>query len=161
MRIVLDTNVLVSGLLTPFGICGEIVRMLPSHAITLCVDSRILFEYEDVLRRPRFEIDEKLITVLMATIMTASEKHSTQPLPNALPDGGDHPFLEVAISAQVDYLVTGNLKHFPPELRCDITVLTPREFLDRVIKNSETRDCFDYVCGRRESFLKIPLVSAK
>ena len=61
MKIVLDTNVLISGLLTPFGVCGEIVRMLTSNVLTLCADSRILFEYEDLLRRPRFAIDEKMI----------------------------------------------------------------------------------------------------
>ena len=41
MRIVLDTNVLVSGLLTPFGTCGDVVRMLTSGSFTLCVDARI------------------------------------------------------------------------------------------------------------------------
>lgn len=135
MKIVLDTNVLISGLLTPFGVCGEIVRMLTSNVLTLCADSRILFEYEDLLRRPRFAIDEKMIAELMAYIMITSEMHSTQPLPSALPDPDDNPFLEVAISAKVNYLVTGNLKHFPPDLRCNISVLAPREFLNAVVKS--------------------------
>ena len=41
MRIVLDTNVLISGMLTPFGVCGEIIRIFTSGGLTLCVDSRI------------------------------------------------------------------------------------------------------------------------
>ena len=73
--------------------------------------------------------------LLMAYIMSTAEKHSTHPLPSALPDPGDNPFLEVAISAKVDYLVTGNLKHFPPDLRCNIIVLAPREFLNVALKN--------------------------
>ena len=134
MRIVMDTNVLVSGMLTPFGVCGEIVRMLTSDAITLCVDARILFEYEDVLRRPRFRIDENMIAVLMKYIMAASETYSTRPLPKSLPDPDDNQFLEVAVSANVDCLVTGNLKHFPSRSRCNITVLSPREFIDAMTK---------------------------
>ncbi len=45
MKVVLDTNVLVSGLLAPFGPCGEIVRMLTSAEITLCADARVLLGY--------------------------------------------------------------------------------------------------------------------
>ncbi len=36
MRIVLDTNVLVSGLLSPFGTCGQIVRMLAAGELVPC-----------------------------------------------------------------------------------------------------------------------------
>lgn len=130
MRIVMDTNVLVSGMLTPFGVCGEIVRVLTSGNLTLCVDSRILFEYEDVLRRPRLKIENRMIDVLMEYIERTSETHSTTPLSKSLPDPDDNQFLEIAVSANVDYLVTGNLKHFPRRSRCGIVVLPPRKFLD-------------------------------
>lgn len=53
MRIVLDTNVLVAGLLSPFGPCGEIVRMVSSGEPALCFDARILSEVNDVLKRPK------------------------------------------------------------------------------------------------------------
>jgi len=135
MRIVVDTNVLVSGMLTPFGACGEIVRMLTSNSITLCVDARILFEYEDVLRRSRFKIGHDMIDIVMEYIAGASEAHSTTPLQSSLPDPDDNQFLEVAVSANVDCLVTGNLKHFPRPLRCGVKVLSPREFLDAFKKH--------------------------
>ncbi|MBE0618826.1 MAG: putative toxin-antitoxin system toxin component, PIN family, partial [Proteobacteria bacterium] len=54
MIIVLDTNVLVAGLLSPFGPPGQIARMVSSEDLHLCVDARILSEYAEVLRRPRF-----------------------------------------------------------------------------------------------------------
>lgn len=130
MRIVMDTNVLVSGMLTPFGVCGEIVRMLTSSSFALCVDSRILFEYEDILRRPRFKIEHRMIDIVMAYIDSTSETHNSTPLRDSLPDPDDNQFLEVAVSANVDYLVTGNIKHFPKNLRCGIEVLSPREFLN-------------------------------
>jgi len=126
----MDTNVLVSGMLTPFGICGSIVRLLTSNNITLCVDARILFEYENVLRRPRLRIEHNMIDVVMEYIETTAETHNATPLHKPLPDLDDHPFLEVAISANVDCLLTGNIKHFPASSRHGIRVMSPREFLD-------------------------------
>lgn len=129
MRIVLDTNVLVAGMLTPFETCGEIVRMLTSGDITLCVDARILFEYQDVLRRPEFGIDADKINVVMEYIENTSESSPTTPLPKSLPDPDDEPFLEVALCAEADCLVTGNLKHFPANCRSGVKVLSPRQFI--------------------------------
>ena len=54
MKIVLDTNVVVSGLLCPFGPSGEVVRIAVSGELQLCYDARILSEYEEVLLRPEF-----------------------------------------------------------------------------------------------------------
>jgi len=130
MRIVLDTNALVAGLLTPFGTCGEIVRMLMSGEITLCIDARILIEYQDVLRRPRFDFHPGLIAALMEYIEKSAESFPVIALPKPLPDPDDDPFLEVALSAKVESLVTGNLPHFPIRRRSGVPVLSPREFLE-------------------------------
>ena len=129
MRIVLDTNVLVSGLLSPFGACGDIVRMLTSGDIKLCVDARILSEYREVLKRPKFAMDIQMVETLLDFIDCISEVHDSRPLSVALPDRDDQSFLEVAISAKADYLVTGNLKHFPKKHRGGIAVRTPHEFI--------------------------------
>ena len=55
MRIVLDTNVLVSGFLSPHGPPGAILRSILTGSITLCFDERILAEYRDVLMRAPLE----------------------------------------------------------------------------------------------------------
>ncbi|HNK59013.1 MAG TPA: putative toxin-antitoxin system toxin component, PIN family, partial [Leptospiraceae bacterium] len=65
MRIVLDTNVLVSGILKPFSIPGEIVRRIGSGNLTLCFDARILAEYREVLHRPKFKIDKDDISIVL------------------------------------------------------------------------------------------------
>lgn len=65
MNIVLDTNVLVSGLLTPFGSSGEIVRMVSAGVLVLQYDSRILLEYRDVLCRPKFQFNKGQIDLLL------------------------------------------------------------------------------------------------
>jgi putative PIN family toxin of toxin-antitoxin system len=130
MRVVLDTNVLVSGLLTPFGKCGEIVRMLTSAEIVLCVDARILLEYDDVLHRRTFDIDPLNVEVVMGYIQDSSEVHATAPLDRPLPDEDDSPFLEVALSSHAACLVTGNLRHFPKRCRASARVLSPKQFID-------------------------------
>ena len=129
MKIVLDTNVLVSGLLSPFGAPGEIVRMMASSEIALCVDARILAEYEEVINRPRFKIDANKKEVLMDCIRNNAEIHPTSPLPHTMPDEDDAPFLAVAISSKASCLVAGNIKHYPANCREDVKVLAPMEFL--------------------------------
>jgi len=54
VKIVLDTNVLISGMLSPSGPPGKIIDLLRSGALQLVVDDRILSEYTDVLRREYF-----------------------------------------------------------------------------------------------------------
>lgn len=131
MRIVLDTNVLVSGLLSPFGSPGEIVRMVSSGAISLCVDARIRSEYAQVLARPRFGFDPDAVAALLDYIDVCGEIVASGPLTERLPDPDDEPFLEIAVAGAVDCLVTGNHVHFPPEARVTALVLTPAEFIER------------------------------
>ncbi len=131
MRIVLDTNVLVSGLLTPFGAPAQIVRMVASGHLVLCHDARVLVEYEDVLRRPKFDFAEEAVVALLDQIRDEGTSMAGVPLPEALPDPDDEAFLEVALESGAEALVTGNLKHYPSESRQGMSVVSPREFLDR------------------------------
>ena len=136
MKIVLDTNVLVAGLLTPFGTCGEIVRMVTSGNLTLCMDARILFEYDDILHRPCFDIEPENADAVLEYIRNTDLPCSTTPLPIELPDPDDSPFLEVAIAGKAECLVTGNLKHYPPRCRQGVPVLSPSEFIEYYKKAS-------------------------
>ena len=130
MRIVLDTNVLVSGLLSPFGPPGEIVRMVSAGAIRLCVDARLLAEYEQVLLRPRFGLDPDSVAALVDHIDVTSDKVASAPLGARLPDPDDEAFLEVAVASGADYLVTGNLAHFPTEACVGVSVVSPAVFVE-------------------------------
>jgi putative PIN family toxin of toxin-antitoxin system len=135
MKIVLDTNVLVSGLITPFGSSGEILRMIFSGELTLCLDARILAEYRDVLLRPKFKFNKEHISTLLDYIRQNSIFLSASPLKQHLPDIDDEPFLEVAITGKSSSLITGNLIHYPFELRQGIRVLSPSEFMEFYRKN--------------------------
>ena len=129
MNIVLDTNVLVAGLLTPFGPCGEIVRMVSSGELTLSLDARILIEYQDLLDRPKFKFDKDKVAALLDHIEHRGVTVASSPLPQPLPDIDDEPFLEVAITARSICIVTGNQVHFPTELCQGVMVLSPSDFL--------------------------------
>jgi len=130
LNIVLDTNVLVAGLLSPFGPCGEIVRMVSSGELTLCIDARIVSEYGEVLKRPKFRFAEDKIEALLDFVVLRGRTVASSPLRKPLPDPADEPFLEVAIAGQAACLITGNRVHFPARLRQRVKVLSPREFLD-------------------------------
>jgi len=129
MNIVLDTNVLVAGLLSPFGGCGEIVRMVSSGELILSFDARILSEYDEVLRRPKFKFEEEKVAALLDYIIYHGQTVASSPLTNSLPDSDDEPFLEAAMAGRVTCLVTGNQNHFPSELCRGIKVFSPTEFL--------------------------------
>ncbi|MBU1171794.1 MAG: putative toxin-antitoxin system toxin component, PIN family [Proteobacteria bacterium] len=130
MKIVLDTNVLVSGLLTPFGPGGTIIRMIVAGDLVLAVDARIVSEYQDVLLKPKFKFNPDHIETLIDFIKRSCQNVSTRPLKHSLPDPDDEPFLEVAIAARADSLITGNHVHFPSDLCQGIAVYSPSAFLN-------------------------------
>jgi putative PIN family toxin of toxin-antitoxin system len=129
MIVVLDTNVLVSGLLSPFGPCAEIIRMLTAEDLQLCVDARILHEYDEVLHRPRFGFELEKVRVLLDFIRRTGIIVPSRPLGAPLPDPDDEPFLQVAIAGAATCFVTGNPRHFPEPLRQGVTLHSPAEFL--------------------------------
>jgi putative PIN family toxin of toxin-antitoxin system len=129
MKIVLDTNVLVAGLLSPFGLCGEIVRMVSSGEVTLCFDALILTEYSEVLHRPKFGLDKDKVAALLDHIEHRGHTVASSPLLHSLPDPDDEPFLKVAIAGKAECLVTGNASHFPSKLCRGRKVLSPSRFL--------------------------------
>ena len=129
MNIVIDTNVLVTGLLSPFGDCGEIVRMVSAGELTLSFDARILSEYSEVLRRPRFGFEEDKIAAFLGYIVYRGRAVAPAPLTYSLPDRNDEPFIVVTLASRAVCLVTGNQKHFPAELCKAAKVISPNEFL--------------------------------
>lgn len=129
MIAVVDTNVLVSGLLSPFGPPAKIVRMIAGGSVRLCFNAAILSEYEAVLARPRFRFSPDAVEDLLGYIQASGIAVSSQPLPAPLPDPDDEVFLEAAKSGGAECLVTGNVRHYPENRRCGVRVLSPREFI--------------------------------
>ena len=132
MTIVLDTNVLVSGLLRPQGAPGRVIDLVLGGSVQLLVDDRILEEYRDVLSRGRFGFSPGDVRRLLDFVAETAEPVLAAPLARRLPDAGDEPFLEVALSGRADTLVTGNARHFPAAATGGVEVLSPAEFLARM-----------------------------
>ena len=96
----------------------------------MCFDARIMTEYAQVLSRPKFPFSQDHIDALLGQVKASGVVVAADPLPAHLPDHGDEPFLEVAVSGQAQCLITGNLKHYPASLRQGMRVLSPADFLD-------------------------------
>ena len=130
MKVVVDTNVLVSGLLSPYGPPGRIVHMLGNGMLRPCGEVRIWNEYRVVLYRPKFKIPSFATDLLLAAIQGNCESIEAGPLPVPLPHAPDEMFLEVALAARAECLITGNLRHYPSGSRRGMRVLLPREFIE-------------------------------
>jgi putative PIN family toxin of toxin-antitoxin system len=129
VRVVLDTNVLVSAVLTAQGTCARIVDMIADGALDLYADDRILAEYDSVLHRPELRIAPEDAGVILDLIRSITDTVAAIPLPVQLPDPDDAAFLEVA-AASGSILITGNTRHFPTNARTGVSVMTPAEFLE-------------------------------
>lgn len=129
MKVVVDTNVIVSGLLAPYGPAGEIVRMVSAGHLILCYDARILAEYAEVLVRPKFPFERHVVADLLAQVRAAGIIVVTVPLRLRLPDPDAEMFLQAALAGGADCLITGNMKHYPAAARQGVKVVTPAEFL--------------------------------
>ena len=129
MRLVVDTNVLVEGILSASGPPGWIAEALLSGEIEPVLDTRIRAEYEDVLGRPELSLDSKRVAAVLDVIDNFGLEVVAPPWPEPLPDPDDAPFLAVAALIGCP-LVTGNIRHFPAKARGTVAVLTPRQLVD-------------------------------
>ena len=143
MRLVFDTNVLVSVLLTPGGTSDRALRAAVAVGATFLVvgvlhstvvetflyDARMLAEYRAVLSRPKFRaaIAPPMIEQLVSGLIATGEKIAALPADPGLPDPDDLPFLEVALTGRADALVTGNARHF--HASHGVTVVSPSGLL--------------------------------
>jgi putative PIN family toxin of toxin-antitoxin system len=130
MLVVLDTNVLVSALLSPFGPPARVLDLALSGEIRLAYDDRVMAEYREVLARPKLGFSPEDVADVLAFLEADGEPVTALPLSCELPDADDLPFLEVAAHAEAT-LVTGNTAHYPASFRGAVVVLTPAEFLNR------------------------------
>jgi predicted nucleic acid-binding protein len=128
VKAVLDTNAVISGLLTPQGVCAQIIDQMRMGTFELCIDGRIFAEYVDVLSRPELSIPGWARRDLLDFVRHRARRIDAPLSAIALPHENDMPFLEVALEANAA-LVTGNRRHFPAKACKGVRVVTPTEFL--------------------------------
>lgn len=136
--VVLDTNVLVSGLLNPNGSPGKILDLIIGNQIHVGYDDRILGEYEDVLSRPELHIRPSQAFAVIGHIELSGKYVTAESLStDEYPDPDDIMFAEVLIASDANALVTGNLRHYNPLVQRNMSVLSPIQFLDRYFPAQE------------------------
>lgn len=134
-RVVIDTNIILSAMLTNFGPAAIVMGLVFSRRLDLAIDERILDEYDDVLGRPRFGIDPRDRAIVLERIRRVGQVHLPQALPGGragFPDPTDVVFLELALGARADWLVTRNEKHFPKSRCGNIVIITPEQIVGSI-----------------------------
>jgi putative PIN family toxin of toxin-antitoxin system len=129
VKLVLDTNVVVSALLSPRNPPAKILGLVLSGSAGIALDNGILAEYVDVLNRDKFEFDKDLVKTVLDYMAKEGEYIISAPQKIKLIDEGDRMFYELYKDKSVDFLITGNKKHFPGESN----ILTPRKFMEKII----------------------------
>jgi putative PIN family toxin of toxin-antitoxin system len=128
LRLVIDTNIVVSAALKPDGLQRTVLLLAITKPARLYVPDAIIAEYREVLARPELKIRKGLPRQVLQLL----RKHSQTVTPSRpfqiTPDPDDNIFLECADAARADYLVTGNPRHFPKFWK-KTKVITSREFL--------------------------------
>jgi putative PIN family toxin of toxin-antitoxin system len=130
IRVVIDTNVVVSANLRDEGLPAAILDLAANKKILMCVSAPVLAEYKEVLNRPRLRLPPNRIALALAVIRKTSllvKPMRTVTVIKA--DEPDNRLLECAEAASADYLVTGNTRHFPKCFK-NTTVVTPKQFMD-------------------------------
>jgi putative PIN family toxin of toxin-antitoxin system len=126
MKIVLDTNVIVSALLSPQGVPAKILNLVLNGSVIIVYDNNVVAEYMDVLSRPRLKINQELKNLIIDFIDKEGEYTIAEPKNIKFEDEDDKKFYELYKNEDNSYLITGNKKHFPKEKG----IVTPKEFIE-------------------------------
>ena len=129
--IVLDTNIIVSGLLKPASKEGRILVSTLAGKFKFFVSMPILEEYEGVLKRPKFNLTEQKVVKILDKIRKIAVFISPRVKLTIVDDEPDNRFLECAEAASADYLITGNKKHFPKFWK-NTKIINAREFIEAI-----------------------------
>jgi len=141
MKVVLDTNVLVSGLLVPAGLPGRIIDLWIDGAISVALTSELLEEYLSVIARPKFDsiagpsdrcrIVGELVSLANTSIVVPRVRVQ------ALKDPADNVVLSCAVEAGANSVISGDQNLLRLQEYLGIPIVSPAVFLE------STPDCLN------------------
>lgn len=131
LRVVVDTNVLVSAALRPYGLQRTVLVLALTRPARMYVTPEVLAEYRNVLARPSLKIAKGLQQQLLQLIRNRAQVVRPAYSLEVASDPEDNKFLECADAARADYLITGNQRHFPRFWK-NTKIITSREFIGLV-----------------------------
>jgi len=130
IKAVIDTNILVSALLSPGGKPSQVMQMVFDGRIFPVVSKAVLEEYQGVLSRKKFGFSAADLNAFLFFMgkdvfecVDSSGFHDNVPEDDII-------FIAAAVSGGADFIITGNIKHFPGEKYGNTKVVTPAEFLE-------------------------------
>lgn len=117
---VIDTNVLVSALLSPKNDSAtvQVIEKVLKREIIPLYSDEILSEYTNVLHRKKFNFSKDAVDYLVEAIKTFG----------ILKNPSDNEIYKIILEDEYNYLITGNIKHFPKSSR----VITAREMINLI-----------------------------
>lgn len=130
-KIVIDTNVLVSALIAkgfPSRIINELIL---GEKVSLCLSEEVRKEYVEVLNRKRFSKYPSFKTnaeIVLSKLDDLAMKFKPNLRINKIKDEADNKFLELAVFANAEFLITGNILDFTFDQFKNVTIVTPREY---------------------------------
>jgi len=136
LKLVIDTNVVISALLKPESNPALIMSLILRGDCRLCVTKKIFTEYEEVWGRGKFKnLDQASVREFLSTL----KKRALWVIPrvainDVAKDPDDNAFLECAVESKADFLITGNIHHFPEKKFHRTSILTPAEFVSYAVK---------------------------
>ena len=138
IKAVLDTNVLVSACCNPDGLEAGTVALALADAYTICVSPPVLAEYREVLKRSKLRAFSEQAADLLSGLERIAARYESSVRIDSARDEDDNRFLECAFAAEANYLITGNLRHYP-DICGSARIVNARGFL---------RECFDRELAR-------------
>ena len=140
MNVVIDTNVWISALISKDGASREVIRWALLDKIVPQISTTLFLEYEDVMKREKIQTlcslsiqeQEELFQAFLSTCKWNEIFYLWRP---NLDDEGDDFLIELAVASNSSVIVTDNIKDIEcGELKFDIEVLTPKQFIERYRK---------------------------
>lgn len=137
LTLVVDTNIVVSALLKPQGNPALIISLVLRKKCRLCLSKEIFTEYEEVLSRDKFRnLDQTKVKELISLLKkNALWVRPTVSIDGIARDQADRAFLACALETKADFLITGNIQHFPIKKFHHTLIVTPSEFLELVTRS--------------------------
>ena len=131
MRVVVDTNIIVSGYLG--GALEAIIVAWKSGKFTLVVSDAIADEYHEVLKRPKFKIERAELDDFSALLLDKAEFVSPLETISAIvADPADNKFLEAAVTGKANLIVSGDDHLLELKTYGEIPIITARDFITRL-----------------------------
>lgn len=128
-KIVLDTNVLVTALLSRNGASFKLLSMIDDERVEIVLSTPLIKEYEDVLFRKKFALQSEDLNAILDYLCSIASHHQIYYLWRPiLKDVKDDMVLELAVKANA-MIITHNKKDFLPANQFNLPVLQVNEFL--------------------------------